>query len=259
MANLSGQTIQSTYPGLLNLNIATTGITSTPQAITDGLGNDTGLKIATNYLSAPNIGNVPIMNNPQYLGIGFVAGSSANVANTQNRLQYGIFYDSGIYSYSALTYNLVTASTSSDIVEVYFYDTQVVDGYGMAPRNLINSGTTIASTGSIGLRTTTLSSNLSFSGTGGGYYIYAFVVRNAGVTPTVRYGVRQQNDIQFLTTYGLTLNSAGTGFITGTKLGATAQNILSLIQSSYTPAEIASNWQNITTQAAWGFVLHTVR
>ena len=48
MPTLSGQTIQSTYQGLIKLADSTSGITSTPQQIQDGLGNDTGTRIATN-------------------------------------------------------------------------------------------------------------------------------------------------------------------------------------------------------------------
>lgn len=42
MSNLTGQQIQNTYEGLLNLEDSTTGITSNLQAIQDGLGNNTG-------------------------------------------------------------------------------------------------------------------------------------------------------------------------------------------------------------------------
>jgi hypothetical protein len=55
MSNLTGQQINQTYPGLLNLETSTTGITENLQAIQDGLGNNTGLRIATNQLEVPNI------------------------------------------------------------------------------------------------------------------------------------------------------------------------------------------------------------
>jgi hypothetical protein len=137
MANLSGQTIQSTYPGLLNLNTATTGITSTPQAITDGLGNDTGLNIATNYLAAPNLLNYYSEFLPDYGGVGFGVGSATNPANSNNRLIYSAFWDSGVNAYSALTYNLQTLTTTNDTVTFSLYTAQMVDGIGIAPKDLI--------------------------------------------------------------------------------------------------------------------------
>lgn len=42
MGTLTGQQINNTYDGLLKLSDSTTGITSTFQAIEDGLGNNTG-------------------------------------------------------------------------------------------------------------------------------------------------------------------------------------------------------------------------
>ena len=60
MSTLTGQQINLTYPGLLNLETSTTGITSNPQQIQDGLGNNTGIKIATNYLTAPNVLGIQI-------------------------------------------------------------------------------------------------------------------------------------------------------------------------------------------------------
>jgi hypothetical protein len=48
MGTLSGQTIQNTYDGLLKLEDSTNPITSSPQFIQDGLGNNTNMKIGTN-------------------------------------------------------------------------------------------------------------------------------------------------------------------------------------------------------------------
>ena len=260
MANLSGQTIQSTYPGLLNLNVATTGITSTPQAITDGFGNDTGIDIATNYLAAPNIANIKIDVAPQYMGNGIQAGSGTNPALTQNRLIYGFFYDPGLYAYSAITLNLVTATTTSDVTEMYFYTPQWVDGYGIAPKDLITSGITIPSTAPLGFRTTTFANNFSFSGYGGGgYYIYAFRVSNANVSPSVRYGVTPLNTYRNgYEVNGFVIGAAATSYGPSTRLGAAALNVNTQVQSSYSAANIASNWQN-TSAINWGFILHTVK
>ena len=258
MANLSNQQIKDTFYGLLNLNTATTGVTTTPQAITDGLGNDTGAKIATNYFYAPNIPNIQNNNNPQYMGVGILGGGSANAANSQNRLIYGVMYDPGLYSYSAVTYNLVTATTSSDVVTMSIYTSQVVDGFGLAPKDLVLSGISITSTGSLGLKTSTFSPSFSLSGTGGGFYIYAFTISNGGVTPTVRYGNKQYTDTAFMTNYGFYLGTNNLGYNVLTKLGNNQPNVLTSIQSSYTPSDISSTWTNVIV-ANWGFVLHTVK
>lgn len=258
MANLTNQQIKDTYYGLLNLNTATTGVTSTPQAITDGLGNNTGLKIATNYFYAPNVPNVQNNNNPQYMGVGVGAGSSINAANSQNRLIYGYFYDPGLYSYSAISYNLLTASTTSDVVSFSIYTGQLVDGYGLAPKDLVVSGISMTSTGTTGLKTTTFSPSFSLSGTGGGYYVYAFTISNSGVTPTARYNIKQFSDTPFMTNYGFYNNTASTGYNVMGRTGQNQVQVLTNIQSSYTTADIASYWVNVIP-VNWGFVLHTVR
>jgi hypothetical protein len=104
MSNLTGQQIQNTYDGLLNLQDSTNGITSTLQPIQDGLGNNTGARIATNFFTAPNVPNLNMNLIPDYMGCGAGAGVGiAQSPNSQNRLQYNIFYDNGVASYSAIT------------------------------------------------------------------------------------------------------------------------------------------------------------
>ena len=190
MSNLTGQQIKDTYPGLLNLETATTGITSTYQQIQDGLGNNTNTRISTLGIQSPTIVG---MNNlkPDYAGNGFGAGvGPAPIANTQNRVLYVPFYDPGVYSFSAISYNLGTLSSTSDVVSVAFYTLQQVPLVGVAPGNLIMSGITFDSSApaTTGTKTTILPSTLSFSGTGGGFYIFAVYISNSNVTPTVRYG-----------------------------------------------------------------------
>jgi hypothetical protein len=262
MANLSGQTIQSTYPGLLNLNTATTGITSTPQAITDGLGNDTGLKIATNSLSGPNLFNVFSQYVFDYGGTGFGTGSSASPALSQNRLNFNIFYDTGINSYSAVTVNLGTVSTTTDSVSLSFYTAQYVPNFGIAPKDLILSGITLPTTGSTGVKVVTLGSNLSFSGMGAGYYVCAWVTSNSGVTPTVRYVNRTAPAGSFTgqDVFGYTLNAAGTQVVPVYRAGSNTQTncVLTSILSSYTPSDITSSFANLNPPV-WGFGLNTVR
>jgi hypothetical protein len=263
MANLTNQRIKDTYYGLLNLQDSTTGITSTFQQIQDGLGNDTNTRISTQGILSPNIVN---MNNlkPDYGGMGFTAGvGAANIALTQNRTLYATFYDPGVNSYSAITYNVGTITSTSDVVSAAIYTLQLVPGIGIAPKDLIMSGITMISN-STGIKTTSLPSTLSFSGTGGGFYIVAYYVSNGGSTPTVRYttgNLTTQNQ-SYATSLGLYLNAAGTGSVIGQKYGTIGININVLnlpFQTSYTPAEITTNYTTtITTQPMWGVGLNTI-
>jgi hypothetical protein len=263
MSTLTGQQINQTYDGLLNLQDSTTGITSTYQQIQDGLGNDTNTRISTQGILSPNIVN---MNNlkPDYGGIGFTVGTgTANIALTQNKTLYGIFYDPGVNSYSAITYQCGTITSTSDVVSAAIYTLQLVPGIGIAPKDLIMSGITMISN-STGIKTTSLPSTLSFSGTGGGYYVIAYYVSNGGATPTVRYtnGNFSTNNQSYATSLGLYLNSAGTGSVIGQKYGTigTFANVLNLpFQTSYSQSDITTNYTtSITTQPMWGVGLNTI-
>lgn len=263
MANLSGQTIQSTYPGLLNLNTATTGITSTPQAITDGLGNNTGLRIATNYLEAPNIINYNRQLKPDYIGTGFQATSAANPGGLQNRLMYNIFYDTGYNSYSAVSYNLQVATTTNDVVTFYIYTLQSVNQVGYSPKDLVYSATGLVTTGSTGIKTTTFGTNISMSGTGGGYYVYGYSISNSGTTPTVRFGNRQPIAVSILSPgdtlgYFIPSGTTNTNMVGRTQPGVGNQVLGTNILSSYTESDVFSQY-NPMIPGAWGFLLHVVK
>jgi hypothetical protein len=263
MSTLTGQQINLTYPGLLNLETSTTGITSSFQQIQDGLGNNTNTRISTSGIVSPNIVN---MNNlkPDYGGIGFNTGVGiANVALTQNRTLYSLFYDTGVNSYSAVTYQCGTVTSTSDVVTMAIYTLQLVPGIGIAPKDLVMSGVTMISN-STSIKTTSLPSTLSFSGTGGGYYIVAYFVSNASVTPTVRYTTGQliNHNQSYATSLGLYLNAAGTGSAIGQKYGAIGNmnNVLNLpFQTSYSQSDITTNYvTTITTQPPWGIALNTI-
>jgi hypothetical protein len=267
MSTLTGQQIKDTYDGLLKLADSTTGITSTYQQIQDGLGNDTNTRISTQGIISPNV--VGMNNNTlkaDFYGIGFQAGAGgANIANTQNRTLYSIFYDTGNFSYSAVSYNLGTLSSTSDVVTAAFYTTQFVPNVGIAPKDLVMSGITLESVAPslTGLKTTILPSTLSFSGTGGGYYIVAYYVSNGGVTPTVRYGsgVFIVNNQSYAANLGMTLNAAGTGTQIGTRYAALSNaSVINLpFQSSYTSNDISTNIiTTITTQPTWGIALRPI-
>jgi hypothetical protein len=181
-----------------------------------------------------------------------------------------MFYDTGVHSYSAITYNLTTLSSTSDVVDFYIYSLQLVPGYGVAPKDLIMSGITLESRtpSTIGIKTSLLPSTLSFSGTGGGWYIYAYSVSNANVTPTVRYGppvltTALQTGVPtsalgfYISVAGTTtgLASRGAGFATGTL--SLINNLA--IQPSYSVSEIQSNWGVAGTIPAIGFALNVIK
>jgi hypothetical protein len=264
MSILTGQQINLTYPGLLNLETATTGITSTPQQIQDGLGNNTNTRISTSGIFAPNV--VGAFNlKPDYGGNGFTTNVQAPVANSQNRTIFIPIWDSGVHSYSAISYNVISATSTSDVVTCAFYTLQQVPLYGVAPGNLIQSGITLISN-STGIKTTTLPSTLSFSGTGGGWYIFAMIISNGGVTPTVRYSqpTLQSNQI-YPANFGWYLNNAGTALQMGSKMYA--QNILSYqvlnnlssFQTSYSESDISTNLSSTVNVApGYGFGLKTI-
>jgi hypothetical protein len=265
MSNLTGQQIKDTYDGLLNLENSTSGITSTLQPIQDGLGNNTGSRIATDLFTAPNVISINNLK-PDYGGNGFQTGAGiANTANTQGRVLYIPFYDPGVYSFSAISYNLGTLSSTSDVVNLAFYTAQQVPLVGIAPKDLIMSGITFDSfaPATTGVKTSLLPSTLSFSGTGGGFYIAAFYVSNGGVTPTVRYGpplitIANQS---YAYNLGFYLNPAGVGLNVGQRFGTFA-SVLSVLnlpyQVSYSAADITTNVSSTVTNTPWGFGLKTI-
>jgi len=262
MANLTGQQIQNTYPGLLNLETATSGITSTPQQIQDGLGNNTGTKIATNWLTNPMV--LGIQNyKADYYGLGFTIGVVAPVANTQNILLGNLFYDNGTYDYSAMTYNVASATSTSDVVTVAFYSTQFVDGVGVAPSVLIQSGITLT-TNSTGLKTTTLPSSLSFSGYGPGYYWMMMKISNGGVTPTIRFNGSNQSMLTAgvpSSKLGFVLTPAGTSGTLPSK-GVQTNNVaysgLTNFQTSFSEANVRT-FSSTVIAPTYGFLLNTIK
>jgi hypothetical protein len=266
MSNLTGQQIQNTYKGLLNLQDSTTGITSSYQQIQDGLGNNTNTRISTQGILSPNIVNINNLK-PDYVGNGFTSGTgTAHIANTQNRVIYLPFYDPGVFSFSAISYNLGTLSSTSDVVNVAFYTMQQVPLVGIAPKDLIMSGITFDSVApsTTGVKTSLLPSTLSFSGTGGGFYIIAFYISNSGVTPTVRYGSPniQIANQAYAYNLGFYLNVAGTGTGVGQRLNTFAAQAPVLnnlqFQTSYSEADISTNISTTVTGTGIGFGLKTI-
>jgi hypothetical protein len=216
MSTLTGQQIQNTYQGLLKLADSTTGITSSLQAIQDGIGNNTGLKLASNQLESPNIQSY-ISLKAQYYGSGFNNTAVTQMASgTQNVILAYPFYDNGQYSYSALTYNVITATSSSDTCEVAIYTSQMINPNGLFPHTPIISGLTISTAAPTGQKSVSFGSNISMSGYGAGIYWVVFKISNAGVQPTVRFGTSQLGGIQINTSgvYGV-VQTLGTNTFSG--------------------------------------------
>jgi hypothetical protein len=266
MGTLSGQSIQNTYDGLLKLSDSTTGITSTLQAIEDGLGNNTGARIATNLFTAPNVyGMYNLNNKPDSMGTGVLpTGTYTPGAGSQSNLIFGYFYDPGVYAYSSITTNVTTQTTTTDSLEMLFYDLQSVSQYGAFPRNQIMSGITIDTTPT-GLRTNTLPSTLSFSGSGGGWFAFVLKYTNSGVTPTVRYATASQQTFN-INAYmlGNVRNNANTGIVVANRGGGYSGSITYWFTNQTTPltiteADVASRFNTTTVAAQFGFALNVIK
>jgi hypothetical protein len=187
MSALTGNQIKDTYQGLLKLEDSSTGITSSFQAVQDGLGNDTGLRIATGQLESDNIPSLVSLKGRHY-GTGFQnANTNQYGAGTQNIILSSGFYDNGNYAYSSITFNTTTITSTSDTVEAAIYTSQLINPFGLYPASPIISGIT-ANTTTLGLNTFVFPSNISMSGYGAGIYWLVYKITNGGVQPTWRPG-----------------------------------------------------------------------
>jgi hypothetical protein len=260
MATLSGQTIQSTYKGLLKLADSTTGITDSYQSIEDGLGNNTGMKIKNNFLSQMNqlsIGTLP--NN--FFGYGFSTGVVAISAGVQNLINGQLFYDSGLYQYSAITFNLNLATTTSDTFECAFYTAQM-GPTGVCAKDVIISGITASTTGSLGLKTYVFPNYISFSATPG-MNMYLTKYSNSGVTPTVRFNSAAfsiTNAYHISNAYGFQINPNGNATSIGIKAAGTGSAVYSGL-TTFNATYNASDFSDVLNIGGLnvGFVLHTVK
>ena len=268
MSNLTGQQINQTYPGLLNLQNATSGITSNFQEIQDGLGNDTNSRISTSGMAIPNIMGMNINSFvPDSLGTGVSLTAGYNPGSgSQSNLVWGLWYDTGVHSYSSITVNISTLTTTSDVVELYFYDLQYVNQYGIFPRSLVMSGITLPVSAPIGIRTISLPSTLSFSGSGGGYYAYVLKYTNGGVNPSVRYNTAlySTNNQSFNIPLGIVRNIAGNGFNIGNRAVNYAGSTNFWLTNQTTPAtfteaDIISRFNTTTLSNQLGFNLNVIK
>jgi len=269
MADLSSLPINISYPGVLNLETATTGITQSVQALQDGLGNDTGVQIAENRFEGANIFNVYRPAVAKYYGNG-IGTTTTPPAGSQNVLSQTFFYDNGLHSYSAFTMNCLTLG-AGESVDVAFYNAQYHNTYGYIPYQRLTAVYNVDAT-STGFKTIAFTSgDLSFSGTGPGFY-FMIVRFNAGGTPACRFA---QSGIQpsfyfpngmLMWNNGFVLNNGGSQYISafntaGTSATQINTNIYSLASfpTTWTGSDSATLTSTSTINFTPGFILHTIR
>jgi len=186
MSSLTSTQINNTYPGLLKLEDSTSGLTNSFQTIQDGLGNNLPLKVKDGQIQGQNLFSFGYFV-PDYEGPGFLATQTTPPGTSQNVLNATPFYNAGLNSFSAITYRVIVATTTTDTAEVAFYSTQFVPGLGLQPKDLILSGISLDLT-TTGVKTLALPSTMSFSGFNSGIYFAVMKISNSGVTPTFRTG-----------------------------------------------------------------------
>lgn len=266
MSTLTGNQIKDTYQGLLKLADSSTGITQSLQAVQDGLGNNTGVRIAQDQVEAPNITSFVSLK-AQYYG-GGMANTNANqfAAGTQGIILGSIFQDGGEYSYSAISITTQTQTSTSDTVEFALYTSQMINPFGLFPHTPIVSGIT-ADTTTTGIKTFVFPSPISFSGYGGGIYWILMKISNGGVQPTWRpgqitgslvwlnaaaqqYGVSQQFTTTTYNASNVRFNNSGGNMVVFSGLTTfdnPYSNTINTLQSTSTT--VAGNGA--------GFILHT--
>ena len=267
MANLTSNQINQTYPGLLNLQTATTGITSSVQSIQDGLGNDTGLQIAENYLGGSSLQPFYQAQPNTTYGLGITSGvGTAFNAGCHNMLQSQVFYDAGVVVYSAITFAVGTITTTSDSVELGIYSSQVLqDKTGVQPKDrLVNLGSLNSTDlGTTGFKKIVFPSPIAF-GKGGAHFI-CFVITNPGVVaPTFRFranvGTIATYVVQLASMYGYVADTSDSVY--NNIFRASTSQQLGQLYGGTTGALLASYGTGVgstgssTTQSIPGFVLH---
>jgi hypothetical protein len=267
MSTLSGQSISNTYDGLLKLSDSTTGITETTQAIEDGLGNNTGSLIKQGHLWGGGILNLNTYNvRNDYYGTGINITPVAPINIQNGGFVSQIFFDNGVADYSAITQNVITATSTSDIVQWAFYTPQAVPGRGLAPNNLIVSGIVDPST--TGLKTS--ATTFSFSGTGGGPYFFCYRIKNGGSNPTFRLAASPQgaNMSVFNSLFlGFTPSTNNANIINAPQESNSSiqnatyySNLTGGFPSTFTSSQIANaSIDNLATVPYYGFILHTIK
>jgi hypothetical protein len=266
MSSLTGQQINQSYQGLLKLADSTTGITSSVQSIQDGLGNDTGFKIAENRIQGGNLIPFYKAGIGQYYGNGFGTTAGGPTAGSENKLCSSYFYDNGVETYSAITVNCTTLH-ASETVDISLYNSQYLDGYGYIPYQKVMSEITVTGTTSTGVKTMVLPTPFSFSGTGPGVY-FVLTRYNAATTPTIRIAspiTTPTNFLPFITfNTGWVFNTVGTAAFLGTQFIGTTTVQTWVYNTASFPSTFTST-EAATLSLTWsgnfnaGFLLHTIR
>jgi len=265
MSSLTSQQINDTYAGLLKLADSTTGITDNFQYIQDGLGNNLPLQVKNGQIQGQNIFSFGYYV-PDYEGPGFTTTAAQFPAGSQNVLIGVPFYMNGLNSFSAITYRVQTATTSSDTATLSFYTTQFVPGFGLQPKDLVLSGVSLE-VGSTGLKTTALPSTLSFSAYGSGIYWVVMKVSNSGVQPTIRYAADpglglggffgQQLGLQFDAS-GAVMTSFNKQTGTSFNRNASIYSSLSTYKTSFDASDFSGGVLN-ATYSSFGFALNVIK
>ena len=261
MGTLSGQTIQSTYQGLLKFADSTTGITSSFQSIEDGLGNNTGIRIKPNEFDVENLMYFRPMKG-KYYGSGYGSSASAPPAN-QNIIVATPFIDMGIYSYSAMSITINFATTTSDTLEMAFYKPQMTS-QGLMPGEVIISGIT-ASTTSTGQKVYVFPNSINFSGSAGLNFLVS-KISNSGVNPTVRIPAPLNTFTQPLGLVNLDLGfvnnfdglSAQYPFRSIINVPVLSYSGITTFQTSYNGSDLVNNQSSSLASSQIGFALHTI-
>lgn len=269
MSSLTSTQINNTYPSLLKLSTSTTGITSTLQSVEDGLGGDTGLKIKQDYIGGSSLVPFPKQDKTTMVyGIGLAASGAGTAFNSgsHNLLYSMFFYDRGNISYSAISYSIGTVSTTSDVVEMGIYNSQVTAS-GLQPKDLLVSWTLSGSeVTTLSLAKKTLPSNLTLE-EGGLYYLVYVITNPTLVTPTVRFRSATAGSFNGALAGvlgGWVLDTTNAGYVNVNKIGTSLSSgqsyysgINGPLQSSYSPATFVGTTSS-TSAPIVGFVLHPV-
>jgi hypothetical protein len=265
MSALSSQQINLSYQGLLKLADSSTGITQTVQSIQDGLGNDTGFKIAENRIQGGNLIPFYKAGVGQYYGNGF-ATTAGSPSSNQNQLCSTYFYDNGVETYSAITVNCTTLH-ATETVDISLYNSQYLDGYGYIPYQKVMSEITVTGTTSTGVKTMVLPTPFSFSGTGPGVY-FVLTRYNAATSPTIRLAApvtTPSNFLPFVTfNTGWVFNTVSSAAFLGTQnIGTTTVNTwvynTASFPSTFTSTQAATLSASSSANFTAGFLLHTIR
>jgi hypothetical protein len=265
MSSLTSSQINQTYQGLLKLANSTTGITSSIQSVQDGLGNDTGLQIATDRFEGGNIFNVYKPGVAPYYGPGFITTAAPQITNSSNLIVTVPFYDVGNTSYSAFTINVTTLGALESL-DIAFYNAQRLPTYGYVPYQKLSTEINISTTSS-GLKTGTFASPLSFSGQGPGFYFIVFRFNSPNLTPSTRvgrsivYGGLGFIEGMMMSQLGIVANAAGSLYpapyqVSSTLAFSNTYNTPTF-PSTWTATEFATLSGGSIQGVNPGFILHT--